>query len=171
MAITGEIAQKARERIPATWHALASDSVAGRSGEELLQGRINSTKQRLFGTVVDGELEAATYDPLVIDYVGIMVALSVIPAGADYWASQNISHSAVGKNEQKTFIDRSKRLWDLHEQLTLEAAGMWPDVSTLIPGVIKKRTRIIGVADAGDSDNMATPDPFTFERPFQPATG
>lgn len=171
MAIAGEIARKAQEHIPATWHALASDSISGRSGEALLQGRVDSTKRRLFGEVIPAEEEVDTYDPLVIEYAGIMTALAVIPAGSDYWASQSVQHSAVGKNEQKSFIDRSKRLWDLHERLTVEAAGLWPEVSGLIPGTIRRRQRIIGVADAGDSSQMATPDPFSFERPFQPATG
>ena len=166
MAVAGEIANKARERIPVTWDVLASDD---RYGDSFLQGRVDSVKQRLFQVIVDPVNELSTYGLLTVDYAGIQVALSVIPAGADYWASQSIQHSAVGKNEQKTFLDRVDKLWELHDRLVKDAANLLPDVELTLPiGVLKGRPKsVMTASDAIDSDDtFVTHNPFEFERPF-----
>jgi hypothetical protein len=167
MAITGEIAQKARERIPVTFDALARDG--DRYGESMIQGRIDSTKRILFGEVVDADEEATLYDPLATDYAGIKVAIALIPAGADYWASQNIQHTATNRNEQKLFLDRAEKLWHLQGELQAEAAALLPLVEDLLgPSPITgRKPGVMAVKDTDDDEPFVTTDPFAFERAFE----
>lgn len=169
MSIAGEIAKQTRALIPRTWAALAGDD-SQFYGEEVIQGRIDVAKELLFGEVVDPDDEVLLYHPLVIEYAAIQAAMAIISGpGVEHWAAQNVQHTSTGKNEQKSFADRTAKAWQLHDRLAVKAEAMWPDVEALIgPSPIKRRRRaIIGVADVGDDFNMVTPDPFTFERPFE----
>lgn len=164
MPVAGDIAKKARERVPITWEALAGSAAYG---DTFLQGRVDSTKQELFGEVVSADDELDEYGPVGVDYAGLMVAIAVIPPGADYWASQSIAHSARQGNENKSFLDRASKLWDLHAHLLEESRRLYPQVKGLLKGALRGRQG--GVMVAADPDPLlhVTPDPSAFGRPFE----
>src|SRR5687768_15379793 len=120
MAVPGAIAAAARGHLPVTWAALADDS--DRYGETELQRKVDYVKFNLFGEVVAAEVEDTLYDPNIIEYAGKLVAIQIIPAGADYWASQAVQQGS-GDRYQGTWVDRAAALWRLHEKLVAEAAA------------------------------------------------
>lgn len=171
MAVAGEIAAAAREQLPVTWDALLADP---RYGEPAIQRRVDLVKHRLFGSVVDPDVESVTYDPFVVEYAGKLVALSVVPAGADYWAVQKIQ-DAAGERQQAMWVDRVDKLWMLYRNLLAETRSMLPDVQAIL-GVtlVAKRSRPkMGVRDGGGS-NFLTQNPFVepgFGREFAEPEG
>ncbi len=64
-------------------------------------------------------------NPLVLDYLGILVALQLIPACRDYWASQAISHS-IGNDptEVETFTDRARMVGQMQDDLMRRLAAI-----------------------------------------------
>lgn len=111
----GDIADRVRDFIPATYSALASAAVFGQSSLDRI---LESTKYRLFGTAINATLEATTYNPFALDYAAKVATLRIIPAGADYWSDQLISETT---NEQTIqYPDRINSLWKIHERLLAE---------------------------------------------------
>lgn len=145
-----------------TWAALAADSRYGDAG---LQRRVDFVKANLFGRPME-TAEEETLDPTVIEYAGKLVAISVIPAGAEYWAAQKIQDNS-GERVSAQWTDRSEKLWKLHKQLISETRVMLPDVQAILGTnvrVTRARPRI-GVSD-NTSDKFVTGDPFGFERTY-----
>ena len=165
MPVLGDIARKARERMPATWKALA-----GRDefGEEGLQSRTDDVKYRLFGEVVAHDQEMVRYGPLGTDYAGVVLALELIVPGYDHWNASATSWSASGKNENKTFLNRADGLLKLRDEiLKPEEARLYPLVADLLVDVLEPRRRMVPrAADPLDAHHV-TPDPFSFEGPFE----
>lgn len=160
MAVPGAIAAAARGHLPVTWAALADDS--DRYGEIELQRKIDYIKFNLFGEVAEPEDEASLYNPNIIEYAGKLVAIQIIPAGADYWASQAVQQGS-GERYQGTWVDRSAALWKLHEKLVAEAAATRPDIDGSVIVKAKRRRFPIGVRDS-ESTKLVTTDPHTFPR-------
>lgn len=165
MPVLGEIAKKANERMPATWTALAGRVGFGEDG---LQGRIDATKQELFGEVCLPEEEIVLYGILGCDYAGVVTALRLIPAGFDHWNASALQWGAQGKNENKTFSDtRATDLLRLRDELVAEERRLYPLVAYLLVGVISgRRSGIIQMRQAEDAGHV-TPDPLTFEEAFE----
>lgn len=150
----GPILQRARAHIPQTWDALARSSVYG---SELLQQRADTIKFRLFATVIDGTLEATTYNPLLLDYAAKCVALQVIPAGADYWSDQLVSETTTGTNETVSFPDRIGSLWRIHARLLAEVEELASEVNVFLP----RPPRRIALPEVSDSTfGYRTPNPY-----------
>jgi hypothetical protein len=123
---TGAVAQKVKEHIPIVWDALSKDA---RYGDTSLQGRIDVTKFRLFGTSVSAATEATMYNPLVLDYVGKLSSLSILVAAADYWSAQTTQETITGTDESRSFPDRLKHVWDLYKQIKTQADDMASEVA------------------------------------------
>lgn len=163
MAITGAFAQKARENMPVTWAALEKSRDYG---EQLIQGKIDLVKLRLFGSVVSTASES-TYDLRVQDFVGRLIAIELVPAGADFWSSQAVSVSAEGKRENKQYLDRVRNLWQLHERLLESTRNDLEEVELILdvqPASRKRKQR--GIAVGIPTSVHVTPDPFGFPTPF-----
>lgn len=158
--ITGPIADAAKAQLPITWSALLNDP---RFGEGLLQGRVDLTKYKTFGVVAPPEQESILYDPLVIEYVGKSAAMTVIPAGIDYWSEQPTSTTSTGTNEQETYPNRVDALWKLYEKLLTETRMMLPDIEGIIDLKVRRKT---GAPMISDSDS-----PFITSDPFHPEQG
>lgn len=164
MAVTGEFAESARTEMPLTWSALQTDTLS-RYGDSFLQRKIDQVKWRILGIIVDPGDEDQ-YDPIVIEYIGKLIAINICPAAADFWASQQVTKTT--DNMTTEFPDRVKAIWDLQEKLIGEALAMKADVEAIL-GPLSRTTTAkpkIGVAD-GNSDASVTQDPFTFPRTFE----
>lgn len=164
MAVTGSIANAAKDQIPTTWDALAADS---RYGDAALQRQVDLQKFRLFGTVVTEAQEDSLYNPVVIDYVGKLVALAVIPAGIEYWMVQKINDSS-GEKISASWVDRAEKLKETYERLLAETRALLPEIQGMLGENLKavKRSKPrMGVADV-TGDGLVTSDPFGFEREY-----
>lgn len=163
MAITGEIARKAREYMPATWDALLNDA---RYGEALLQARVDIAKLKLFGTELTAEQESII-NPLVADYIGKIVILEIVPAGADYWANQATNISATGRNETKEYLDRVEKLWMLRDRIFAETRAEWQEISVILGVSMRKPRRSPSIrVGRPDPNTHLTVDPDTFGAPY-----
>lgn len=157
----GIIAQRARFQIPATWDALASASLYGEPG---IQYQIDYVKFDLFGSVCDQNMEANLYNPVLLEYAAKLVALQVIPAGADYWSSRIITITTTGTNESKTFPDRISALWKTHTRLIQEVEDMKDDVKRFLgQSLVTRRIQLPGVSTAGKVYRSTDPWLFPLE--------
>lgn len=154
---TGEIAYQARQIMPLTWDALSNDS---RYGDRMLNTRVNYIKYKLFNTVVDPELEMATYNPFVVDYAAKCVALQIIPAAIEYWMNQQETVTTTGTFEMVTYPDRIRALKDLQDWLTAEVRAIEGE---LPPGTITPRKSGRGPKIANGYD-LITPNPQTWPK-------
>lgn len=165
MAVLGEIARKARERMPATWNALSERATFGDDG---LQGRVDAVKSRLFGEVVEPDEEFLAYGSLGTDYAGVVVALELIAPAYDHWMTAATSWSASGRNENKTFVNRAEALLKFRDEiLEPEERRLYPLVQELLVGVMEARRIGIALSRMPLPEDHSTPDPLEFERPFE----
>lgn len=157
------IKTRARSHIPFTWQRLEEASAFG---PELIDLRVNSVKESVFGTVISDDSEA-TYPGFVLDYVGRLVAIELIEPGIEYWLTQPISFSATGSNETKMFVDRAEKLARTRDTLIAKAREDQSIVQELLasPTNLRRKKKVISVGEA-NNDLMVTPDPYGFERPF-----
>src|SRR5881398_2331890 len=101
---TSAIAENARDEIPIAWNALttpmtSTGASASRVDPGLFQRKLDVVHLELFGVVLDDATESAL-DSTVLEYAGKILALKVIPAALDFWASQVTTQSASGgRNE------------------------------------------------------------------------
>jgi len=161
---TTRIAKTARDELPETWDAL-EDKVTG--GADLVARRVEGAHLRFFGAEMPST-EQDDLDQLVVDYVGKVIALSLINAGIDYWAKQRISVGA--RSEAITFKDRAEDLHRLREALLEETRLMWPSVEPLLNVINstvvttrRSRMRVSQVTTA------LTPDPYEFGKKLDEA--
>lgn len=158
-AEVGEIAWRARGHIPETYLALwKADSF----GPSHIQLKADVIKRRVMTTVIAVEAEN-TLDTLVLDYLGRLVALELIPPGRDYWANQLQSES-IGDDptEVRTYADRIKALADTQSDLLRQIRRDEPIILPLITDL-----RLPDALDAGpeideDDDYRTTSDPREF---------
>jgi hypothetical protein len=62
--------------------------------------------------------DEGTLDVLVLDYLGILAALELVPAARDYWMNQLVSESTGDDpTEITTYTDRAKLMDDLRDDL------------------------------------------------------
>ncbi len=164
MAISGAIAARARSNLPTTWDRLVAFD------EEMVQNTIDDVKYTLFGSVVTPNAEATTYTPLVLEYTGTLVAISLIPAAVDYWMNQPTSITATGTEETETYPDRIAALWELQGRLIAKAKSLEADVNEETDIVTRAKLGTPLVSDAGK--DLVTSDPNDFGRAFNiPTTG
>lgn len=154
--IQGAVASQARQYLPVTWDALSQDQ---RYGDRFLQARVDTVKYRLFATVVNAVAEATTYDLFVLDFMGKVAVLQIIPAGIEYWSDRHISVSTTGTSEVVSYPDRLKSLQALQEWLTVEVAKDWQDVQAILPFKIRRKGKFPKVSD---TDPLLTASPKDF---------
>lgn len=156
--VTGEIYNQAKQIMPVTWTALSKDD---RYGDNMLMGRINYVKYKLFSTVVSPLSEATVYNPMVIDYIAKESALQIIPTGIDYWMDQRISLQTKGTTETATFPDRINALEKLHEWLLKEVRDLRPEIDGI---TVRRRGNVPKVSN--DDQGVITPNPQDFGKIF-----
>jgi hypothetical protein len=129
----GAIYRASRSILPITWDALERTD---KYGDALLQERVEAVKLNLFGEAISVDDES-TYDIRIVEFAAKLVAIQVIPAGVDYWGSQQQSFVAQGTQETASYPDRIAALWKIYERLQIQIAQDRPiideilDVSTL----------------------------------------
>lgn len=167
---TSLIAENARDAIPIAWEALKRASAPAPGTTEpaveagIFQRKLDVVQIELFGVVIDDVTEAAL-DSLVLEYAGKILALKLIPAALDFWASQTTSVTASGRQESKVYTDRAAQLRELRKILLEDTRSMWSEVSVLLPNS-SKAVRTGGIPRVTQVGESTTPDPFDFEPLF-----
>jgi hypothetical protein len=152
---TGRFALQARDELPETWDAI-DEKLTG--GPDLLTRRAESAKRRFFGPTPLTQTEENQLDERVVQYVGKIIALSIINAGIDYWSKQRISVGA--RSEAITFKDRAEDLHRLRVTLLEETRLMWVEVEPLLnPTVVTNMRSRLRVREV---ENFHTPNPYDF---------
>ena len=161
---TGPIAWRARSEIPATWDALV---LASQYGEVSVNQRLDYIKYSLFGTSVDQSVEGSTYNPVQLLLAGKMLAMEVIPAGADYWADQAIGYSASARSssENVSYPDRISSLWRVHSRLLVESEKLKAQLGTSGTSGIKPTRRMVA-PKVNTTTPFRTSEPMTFPRQY-----
>lgn len=158
MPVESPIALSARGYLPQTWDALANSSFYG---ESLLDSKQKFVKFVLFGTVVSTNSEDTIYNPLIIEYAAKALAITVIPAGADYYSNKLISITATGTNESKTWPDRIASLWLINARLLKEMKDLLPQVQQYLPGAGVQRVSSVA-RNTGAGKRLLSTDPQLF---------
>lgn len=141
-----------------TWNGLTTDI---NYGAAFVARAITLVKERIFETPPDLAGEDAL-PARVLDYVGLCVALELIPAARDYWGSQYVSQSTGDDPvESVTYVNRAKLMDDLRDDLMRKYAQVQAAALPLIA------TPILRSADDGpcideEDDYRSTDDPRAF---------
>lgn len=165
MPVTGKIAEAAKGELPSTWKALAESPDYG---DSFLERKIDSCIVKLFNEPIADAVQDAL-DIRVIDYAGKCVALELINPGIDYWSKQPLSIGATGRNENKSYTDRSAALNKLAERLLVQTRQLWGEVESLLTN--SRDHRVGNVPRVRDIAVAHTPSPYDFEPAFGTATG
>lgn len=158
--IDSKIAKSAKGEMPATFETLSKVASFGEASIIVKMERIEAS---LFGTVLT-DSDVMILDRGVIEYAGKLVALELINPGIDHWGKQPLVIGATGRNETKTWKDRTSDLRQLRLELERQLEDLWPEVQLLLPNRRKKRAA--NVPRVRQAAGVLTPDPFGFERPF-----
>lgn len=161
---TGPIAWRARSEIPATWDALVLSS---QYGEVSVNQRLDYIKYTLFATVSNQTDEESFYNPTQLLLAGKMLAMEVIPAGADYWADQAIGFSASARSssENVSYPDRIASLWRVHARLLVESEKLKSQLGTSGISGIKPVRRMVA-PKINTETPFRTAEPMTFPRQY-----
>jgi len=161
---TGPIAWRARSEIPATWDALV---LASQYGDVSVNQRLDYIKYSLFGTSVNQSIEETSYNPVQLLLAGKMLAMEVIPAGADYWADQAIGYSASARSssENVSYPDRINSLWRVHSRLLVESEKLKAQLGTSGTSGIKPTRRMVA-PKVNTTTPFRTSEPMTFPRQY-----
>lgn len=162
--ISTPIATAARDLLPETWEALAE---ATSFGPEALKRLHDRTVRRVFGELLDDATQQTLAD-IVIEYVGMRVAIKLLDPAIDFWSKQVLSHTA-GERESRSYKDRVEDLKELKKLWTTELADLWLDVQDLIPALPTRAVDAPRVINAGDTVAHKTPNPFDMPDIFGPA--
>lgn len=155
MAVDGPIALSARGYIPETWDALANSTFYG---DTLLGSKRDYVKFVLFGTIVSASLEENVYNPLLVEYAAKGLAITLIPAGADFYANKMQTVTATGTNESKSYPDRIASLWRIHTRLVNEMADLRGLVN--IPGAFSRNRGLPANSGSGLALKGYNPDNY-----------
>ncbi len=159
---TGPIYQAAKAVMPITWNRLEDSP---HYGDKQLQNKIEIAKVTLFGS----ELSVADeydLDIRVIDYLAKVAAISVIPAGKDYWASMASTKVSTGTDEEVSYPDRIKMLEELHKQLTQEVSAMRDEISSIVDLPSVRPSNAIPQVSNGTDEGYITPNPHANFRDY-----
>lgn len=161
ITVPGAIAEAAAGEIPETWKAL-TNSARGYPAT-FFDRRLNGVMRRYLGAVLTPD-EQNALDPVVIDYLGKRLALSLIVAGIDYWSKQRIQTGVQGsRNENVTYKDRASDLKDIQKMLLIDVMHLWVEVQPLLPN---RRVRQAAVPAVTTETTAYTADPNLMEPPF-----
>jgi hypothetical protein len=156
---TGPVARAARREIPIAWDYLSS--LPGYGDVELSE-KIETVKLTVLGyTMSIADEESA--DKRVVDYLGKMAAIDVIPAAIDYWTDRMVSQSARGSDEVITYPNRIAALESKLKYLLAVTERMRPRIEDIIGRVTKRSEPGPAVDTEGP---LVTPGLENFPAPF-----
>ena len=158
----GPIYQAAKSIMPITWNRLEDSH---HYGDKLLQNKIDVAKFSLYGTEMS-VADEYDMDIRVVDYLAKVAAISVIPAGKDYWASMASTKVATGTDEEVSYPDRIKMLEELHKQLTQEVSSMRDEISSIIDLPSVRPSNAVPQVSNGTDEGYITPNPHTNFRDY-----
>lgn len=158
------IALEAQGHIPETWAKLGDSNSGATYGDSFLQRHLDSLMRRYFGDVMS-VVDQEGLPQIVIDWLGIKLALRVLNAGIDFWSKQATSLGASGRTENKQWDDRAKYLKDVRAALEAEAQSMLLDVEPLLPDLSNVRSPNVPTVTEID-ETAFTPEPSSFEPVF-----
>lgn len=153
--------------MPETFGALRKSKLFGTAS---VQNKTDFVKYRLFATVVTAEEESSVYNPVVLEYAGKAVALQLIPAGLDYWGSQEKAITTKGTEEDIEFFDRVEMLLELQKRLWAEMEELLPIVErdiNITPST-KARPRVGPTGEDKTTDPQKFPAEFNEEEALFP---
>jgi hypothetical protein len=156
----GVIADAAKSHMGETFDALVSST---HYGAQYITGRVEVVKRRVM-TDPPVQADEDTLDTLVIDYLGKLVALELMPAAFDYWGRQ-VQAETIGNDpaEMTTYPDRIKVMEAVQQTLLVQTRA---DEIIVLPLINKPRLRSNddGPAIDEDPDTFAhvTEDPNSF---------
>jgi hypothetical protein len=142
-----------------TWKGLTQSA---EYGEPFVVQAIELVKRRVMKTP-PAAADEGTLDVLVLDYLGILAALELVPAARDYWMNQLVSESTGDDpTEITTYTDRAKLIDDLRDDLVRRL----PQAQALAVPLLNDPR--LGDATLGpdideDDDDRATFDPRDFD--------
>lgn len=141
--------------------------LASQYGEVSVNQRLDFIKYSLFGTSVDQSIEGSSYNPVQLLLAGKMLAMEVIPAGADYWADQAIGYSASARSssENVSYPDRISSLWRVHARLLVESEKLKAQLGTSGTSGIKPTRRMVA-PKVNTTTPFRTSEPMTFPRQY-----
>ncbi len=155
---TGAVARRVHSYIPETIDGMLE---RGKFTTEDLQLHINDVKEKLFATASIAAAEATYYSAPVLEHLAKLATVRIIPAGVDFWNNALMSQAVTGTNEQNTFPDRRKGLWDIRKALIEEVSRVGL-VLTDGGWALKKRPSASSPRLSTRQTNAITPDPMRF---------
>jgi hypothetical protein len=158
----GPIYSAAKSIMPITWNRLEDSP---HYGDKQLQNKIEIAKVTLFGTEMT-VADEYDMDIRVVDYLAKVAAISVIPAGKDYWASMASSKVSTGTDEDVSYPDRIKMLEELHKQLTQEVSAMRDEISSIVDLPSVRPSNAIPEVSNGTDEGFITPNPHANFRDY-----
>lgn len=165
MAVTGEIAERARGYLPETWSKLG-DPKSGTGanipyGDDFLRRHVDAVMRRYLGdTISENEQEALP--EVVLEFLSLRLALRLIIPGIDFWSKQAVQMGASGRNETKTWAQRAQDLRELKKYLEAEVASISLEAEALLPVLTQAATAAVPVVVNRDTTSF-TPDPDSIE--------
>lgn len=161
-ALIGAVARAARREIPVAWDALRSYDAYG---DLELQEKVEIVKLNVLGYVV-AVADEANLDRRVLDYLGKLVAIEVIPAAIDYWTDQIVSQTARGSNEVQTFPNRIQALERKLDFLQERVEAMYLQIQDLVGSPLRRLDTAPDVNTRGLP--LVTPGLEDFPGPYGP---
>ena len=165
----GAVTDVVRRYIPASYRELASVSNSYFGGITELQALADFVKFRIFSTSVAASAEATVYDLKQIQLLGVLTTLQFIPPAVDYWgAAQLDSESLQDPDENRSYRDPRRELWNIFEKLVAEAQSLGSELGIGVlgaKGVVPK----ISYGDNGRGI-LLTPDPLDYGAEFESQT-
>lgn len=104
-----------------------------------------------------------TLHPLALDYLGVCVALELIPAAIDYWGSQHIAISMGNEpSENVTYANRANLMKELRDELVRLLAQIKPLATPYLENPVVTTQASMGPSIDEDDDCKVTADPRDF---------
>lgn len=147
----GKIYDLAREHIPVTWDAIASNT---KYGVTLFENKIEFVKYKLFSTVGPTD---STYNILQQNYIAKETVIQVIPTAIDYWKEKEQSIVTTGTNETVSYSDRISALEKLRNQLITELK----ELQLYMGGIVNTKRHVI---PRYNTPTFVTPSPDSFPK-------
>lgn len=162
----GAVLDIVRRYIPASYDAMLRATAFG--PVDGFQAHADYVKFRLFATAPAASLEATSYDPMLLEFLGKLTAMRLIPPAIDFWGNQRISVDIETgtRNERVMFPERRAQLWELYKRLAEETKADFIELRGLYDFVMRGGLTGITPAVGFGSGDKITPDPRDFGGPF-----
>lgn len=163
----GAITDIVKRYVPASYRAMVEITIPEPRfySQAQLQSLADYVQYRLIATVAGATLEATTYDPLLLEFMGKVTTLRFIPAAIDYWGDQELQSTRTGVSETTNFPDRRTGLWKVFEELQKEVAREFNELAGTYGFIIRGTGGVVPQVSYGDNGRgvLLTPDPQDWE--------